>query len=342
MTDPAMSRRKVLVTGATGFLGGAVCEHLRATGGWDVTATGRDAAKGGRVAAERFAPADLAEPGAADALVRGHDAVVHCAALASPWGRREAFSRANVTATAAVLDAAVRAGVRRFVHISTPSIYGEHVHRENLTETSPLPAHPINEYARTKLAAERLVLDARDRLEIVVLRPHALIGVGDTTLLPRLLRAAERGRLRIIGDGHAKTDLTCVENAAFACRLALEADSSRVAGEAFNITNGEPTLLWTSLGQFLSAAGLPTPGRRVPFAAVWTGAALAEAWSRYVSGKEPVLTRYGAEVLAFSQTFDIGKARRLLGYEPVLPLADGLARVGRWWRVRREAASSPT
>ncbi len=337
MTDPTMYRRKVLVTGATGFLGGAVCADLRAAGNWDVTATGRNVEKGASLAVERFAPADLATPGAADALARGHDAVVHCAALASPWGRREDFERANVTATAALLDAAIHAGVRRFVHVSTPSIYGEHTHRENLTETSPLPARSINEYARTKLAAEHLALAAGDRMEVIVLRPHALIGVGDTTLLPRLVRAAARGRLRVIGDDRARTDLTCVENAALACRLALEADASGVAGEAFNITNGEPTLLWASLGQFLETAGLPVPRGRVPFAVVWTGAAVAEAWSRYVSGKEPVLTRYGAGVLAFSQTFDISKARRLLGYEPALPLSEGLTRVGHWWREHTEA-----
>ena len=301
----------MLVTGATGFLGGAVCAELRAAGGWEITATGRNAEKGARIPADHFVPADLAKPGGAVTLARGHDAVVHCAALTSPWGRPAEFERANIIATAALLDAAISAGVRRFVHVSTPSIYGEHVHRENLTEKSPLPARPINEYARTKLAAERLVLAARDRIEVVVLRPHALIGVGDTTLLPRLVRAASHGKLRIIGDGRARTDLTCVENAALACRLALEADAAHVAGEAFNITNGEPTRLWDSLGQFLADAGLPTPRGRVPFALVWTGAALAEAWARYVSGKEPVLTRYGAGVLAFSQTFDIDKARRL-------------------------------
>ena len=329
------NRQKVLVTGATGFLGGEVCAHLCKTGGWDVTATGRDVAKGAQVAADRFVPADLADHGAAG-IVRGHDAVIHCAALTSPWGRRADFERANVTATAALLDAASRAGVRRFVHVSTPSIYGEHRHREGLTETSPLPPRPVNEYARTKLAAERLVLAAKDKMEVVVVRPHALIGVGDTVLLPRLVRAARSGRLRIIGDGRARTDLTCVENAALACHLALEADAARVGGETFNVTNGEPLPLWDALGQFLEAAGLPVPRRRVPFAAVWAGAALAEGWSRHVSGREPVLTRYGAGVLAFSQTFDIGKARRLLGYEPGVPLAEGLANVGRWWREHRE------
>ncbi len=327
-----MNRPKILVTGATGFLGGAVCAHLHASGGWEVTATGRNIEKGARVAADRFIPADLADDGAAAGLVRGHAAVVHCAALTSPWGRPADFERANVSATAALLDAAVAAGLRRFVHVSTPSIYGAHVHREGLTETSPLPPRPVNEYARTKLAAERLVLAAKDRLEVVVLRPHALIGVGDTVLLPRLARAASTGRLRRIGDGRARTDLTCVENAALACRLALEAPAAAVVGEAFNVTNGEPMPLWDALGQFLRAAGLPPPRGRVPFRLAWAGAAFAEAWSRCVSGREPVLTRYGAGVLAFSQTFDIGKARRQLGYAPTVPLAEGLARVGRWWR----------
>ena len=333
-------RQKVLVTGATGFLGGAVCAHLRAAGGWDVTATGRNAGKGADVGADRFVPADLTDHGAVVGLVRDQEAVIHCAALTSPWGRRVDFERANIAGTAALLAASVAAGVRRFVHVSTPSIYGEHVHREGLTETSPLPARPVNEYARTKLAAERLVLAAKDRLEVVVLRPHALIGVGDAVLLPRLVRAASTGRLRIIGDGRARTDLTCVENAALACRLALEGDAARVGGETFNVTNGEPMGLWEALGQFLAAAGLPTPRGRVPFAVVWAGAALAEAWSRHVSGREPVLTRYGAGVLAFSQTFDIGKARRVLGYQPMIPLAEGLARVGRWWREHPELSAS--
>ncbi len=326
-------RRRVLVTGATGFLGGAVCAELRAAGGWEVTATGRDPAKGKRVAADRFLPADLADDGAAALLVRDQEAIIHCAALASPWGRREAFERANVGATRALLEAAVTAGsVRRFVHISTPAIHAEFAHREGLTETSPLPVRPINDYARTKLAAERLVLAAADRLEVVVLRPHALFGVGDTVLLPRLVRAAERGRLPVIGDGRARTDLCCVENAALACRLALEADAGRVRGEAFNIANDEPVPLWETLREFLRAAGLPGPRGRVPFPLAWVGAALAEGWSRAVSGREPAMTRYGAGVLAFSHTFDLTKARQVLGYTPRVSLRESLERTARWWR----------
>ena len=265
----------------------------------------------------------------------GQEAVVHCAALASPWGRRAEFERANIGATQLLLDAAIAAGVRRFVHVSSPAIYAEFAHHERLTETSPLPPRPINDYARTKLAGERLVLAAADRIEVVVLRPHALLGVGDTVLLPRLVRAAARGRLPVIGDGRARTDLCSVENAALACRLALEGDAKRVAGEAFNVSNDEPVPLWDTLREFLRAAGLPGPHGRVPFPVAWAGAALAEGWSRAVSGREPAMTRYGAAVLAFSHTFDLTKARQTLGYAPRVSLAEGLARTARWWRERR-------
>ena len=332
-----MARPRVLVTGATGFLGGAVCAELRAAGGWEVTATGRDAGAGARVAADHFQPGDLTTTGTAAALATGMEAIVHCAALASPWGRREEFERANVGATRALLAAAEKAGVRRFVHVSSPAIYAEFAHREGLTESSPLPARPINDYARTKLAGERLVRAAADRLETVVLRPHALLGVGDRVLLPRLVRAAARGRLPVIGDGRTRTDLCCVENAARACRLALEAPADRVRGEAFNVANGEPVPLWDTLRAFLREAGLPGPRGRVPFRLAWAAAALLEGWSHAVSGREPAMTRYGAAVLAFSHTFDLTKARQGLGYAPEVPLSAGLARAARWWRDRRAA-----
>ena len=316
--------------------------ELRAAGGWEVTATGRDVEAGSRVTANRFQPGDLTANGTAATLVAGMEAVVHCAALASPWGRREDFERANVEATRSLLDASHRAGVRRFVHVSTPAIYAEFAHREGLTETSALPARPINDYARTKLAGERLVLAAADRMETVVLRPHALIGVGDRVLLPRLVRAAARRRLPVIGDGRARTDLCCVENAALACRLALEAGADRVCGEAFNVANDEPVPLWDTLRAFLREAGLPEPRGRVPFGLAWAGAALLEGWSQAVSGREPAMTRYGAAVLAFSHTFDLTKARQVLGYAPRVSLSEGLTRTARWWCERRTVREEGT
>ena len=147
---------RVLVTGATGFLGGALLRHLRSRG-CDPVALGRDAARCDRLKAAGFTTlrTDLSKPDPqlADRIGR-LDAVVHCAALSSPWGRLSAFRAANVEGTRNALDLAARLGARRFVNISSPTVYFELKDRDNVGETAPLPP-PINAYARTKAEAER-------------------------------------------------------------------------------------------------------------------------------------------------------------------------------------------
>ncbi len=98
------------------------------------------------------------------ALCAGIDTVFHAAALSSPWGPERAFRRMNVDVTSAPLTATRTSGVKRFVFVSSPSIYAEFRDRPNLTEADPPAAHPLNAYARTKLAAERLVLAADTRI----------------------------------------------------------------------------------------------------------------------------------------------------------------------------------
>ena len=114
---------RVLITGATGFLGGAVAERLARA--HEVVATGRNRAVGARLEALGvvFEPADLCDRSRVLSIAEGADAVVHCAALSSPWGPSEAFERANVVATESILDACLEHAVPRLVHISTPSVY---------------------------------------------------------------------------------------------------------------------------------------------------------------------------------------------------------------------------
>jgi nucleoside-diphosphate-sugar epimerase len=319
---------EVLLTGATGFFGRAVYDRLQAGGGWSVTGTGRNRERS--IGLERFQPADLATDSDLFSLVKGKTAVVHCAARTSPWGPAAQFHLDNVVATGRLLDAAIANGVRRFIYISTPSIYAEYADRESIKEDDAPAARPLNHYVRTKLAAERMVMSRSGEIEVVVLRPHALIGLGDRTLLPRLVRAARRGALPVIGNGTNRTDLTCVENAAAGCVLAMNAES--IAGEAFNLTNNEPGPLWELLTRFLNSAGLPAPRFKIPVPVARGLAWSAESAANILRWGEPILTRYGVAMLGYSHTFDISKAHRLLNYQPALPLALGLDRVARWYR----------
>jgi 2-alkyl-3-oxoalkanoate reductase len=318
---------RILVTGATGFLGGAVARRLTEQG-HQVLATGRDVTRGAQLSAAGvpFRPANLEIRHQAQSLMVDCECVVHCAALSSPWGKDSTFMRANVVATCHVIDAALAVGVRRLVHISTPSIYMGAGSRFNVHEDDVLPPF-INAYARTKWLAERHVVAARARgLQTIVLRPRALFGPGDTTIFPRLLRALRAGRLPVIGEGENVVDLTYIDNAVDAVVLSCVAGQAAVHSVC-NVSNGEPVKLWAVVEQLSRALGIASPVRRMSRRVAMALATAAEGWAHLTHAKrEPMLTRYGVSVLSDSLTLDIQRARTFLGYTPRVSIEEGLAR----------------
>ena len=317
---------RVLVTGVSGFVGGALGAYLRSIGGYRVTGLSRRPARPGSADAS-FAH-DLTEP--IPPAVGGHDVIVHCAALSSPWARPSDFEAHNVTATKNVLDYARRTACRRFVFISSSSVYYRVGDQWDITEDTPMPEPPINDYARTKRAAERLVLDSS--IPSVVLRPRAVFGPGDTVLFPRILKAARRGMLVRIRrpDGLSpRCDLIYIDNLTWFIERAI---GSGVRG-SFNLTNGEPVDLYAFLGSILEQLGLPAIRRTMPLARALAMAGAMERASRYFFGyREPPITRFGIEVLAHSKTFDVSRATAV--FEPAGPisLAEGMTRFVEWQR----------
>ncbi len=204
---------KALVTGATGFVGGALARRLHSMG-WQVTAQGRNVLALQEL--ERLGihvvMADL-EDDVLRASCANQDIVFHCAAKSSPWGRAQDFYLANVNGTENVIRGCEEFNVARLIHVSTPSIYFEFASRLNVREDAELPKHPANEYARTKRLAESNIDEAFARgLPVITIRPRAIFGPGDTTILPRLIERLQRRQLRIIGDGENVADLTYVDN----------------------------------------------------------------------------------------------------------------------------------
>ena len=328
---------KVVVTGGTGFLGRHVVWRLAAEGA-TVVFTGRDAQAAqqvwhGAAASVSWVALDHGTPGAADTLAglaRGADAIVHCAALSSPWGRRRDFERANLDSTAEVLAACRRQGVRRLVHVSTPSLYFGFADRRGLREDAPLPP-PANHYVRTKRAAEDLIRE-NPPPETVVLRPRALFGPWDQTLVPRLLRVMQRGPVPLMRGGRALADLTYIDNAVQAIGRALTQPLARPHA-VYNVSNGEPRPLDELLALMAREFRIPLRTRAVPWPLVSLGArALEAAYAVAGGGREPPLTRYSAGVLAFDQTLDIGALRTELGYRPTVGIEEGIRRHARWWR----------
>lgn len=306
---------RALVTGGTGGLGRTLVPMLHHRG-HAVRATGRNPAIGKALAGEgvEFVVADLAVDDLAP-LVTGIDTVFHLAARSSPWGSDRLFESANVVATRRLLQAARAAGCRRFVFASSPSVLAEPRDRLLLTERSPVASSFASAYARTKWQAERLVLAADGAaMRTVVLRPRAIVGPHDTVLVPRLLRLARQGAIPLPRGGAALIEISDVRDVACAFIAAAHAEAAN--GQAINISGGQPRALSDIAHAACRALGVPCRIRSVPVGAMMAMARLLEVAGRIV-GREPPVTRYSAMTLAWSMTFDLAGAERLLDWRPL-------------------------
>lgn len=329
--------KTVLVTGATGGLGHNAVEFLLKQG-FRVRATGRNAYRGDALVqlGAQFYCVDLAEGNldALDELVEGVDAVWHCAALSSPWGSYREFERCNVHATFRLLYAAGKAGVSRFVHVSTPALYFDYQHHQNIAETYR-PSAYVNHYASSKALAEQAVQEsvlACPEMTHVVLRPRAIFGPHDRVLLPRLdaLHAQHNGRVPLPHGGKTVLDLTYVDNVVHAMWLASTVQGV-VSGSVYNVTNGAPREIGQVLAELYAQRGKPFAVRSVPYPVLDCAARAMEAVSAF-TGKEPKFTRYSIGALAYDMTLDIGKIERELGYEPQVGMEEALRRTTRWMK----------
>jgi nucleoside-diphosphate-sugar epimerase len=306
--------RVVAVTGATGFIGGHVVRRLAARGD-RVIAFGRrstpEFAELSGVSYLRWTlPDALADP-------PDVDAVVHCAGTVTDWGPKSVFVRVNVEGTRRVLR--TFAGVRRFVHLSTASVYDPRAPKHHVKEDAPYADDYLNEYARSKMLAELAVRD--ERPDAVTLRPHAVYGPGDDKLLPRLLDARWFGTQLALGDGRNHVSVTHVDNLVCAIECAIDGNASGT----FNVADLVEPTVDDLLRAVLADAGLPARIAYVPARLAWPVSAALESIARALGSRHPPrLTRYVVAQLTQEYTLDLSAAVERLGYRPVRTYFDGV------------------
>lgn len=326
---------RILVTGATGFIGGHTARRL-ADAGHQVLATGRVAERLPRGNSTRAMAADLVTC-EMDPLVQDCDVIVHCAALSAPWGRADDFWKANVVATGRLLDAARRHRVRRFIHLGSPSIYFRFRDQLDIGEAFEPPRRWITEYARSKWESECRVRAAAADLPALILRPRAVFGEGDNAILPRLLAVASRGWFPLVDDGRALIDVTHIDNLVELIAHCVDAPVP-TDGRAYNVSNGVPVRVRTLLETLFAALGRNVKLVRMPRAPMLALAWMSEHVARLRPGQpEPQLSRYGIGVIGYSQTLDITRARRELDYRPRADLNAMLGRYARGWSAHGNA-----
>jgi nucleoside-diphosphate-sugar epimerase len=320
-----------LVTGANGFLGGALARMLTERG-YKVRALVRKRGESPLVDGCEVFTGDLRNLDSILPAARGADVIFHVAAVSGIWGTWKHFHSSNTVATRNVLDAALQAKVPKLVYTSSPSVTFDGGHQINVDETAPYPKRWLCHYPHSKALAEQAVLQANDPSVIMTcsLRPHLIWGPRDRHLIPRLIDRARSGQLMRVGDGTNLVDNIYVDNAAFAHIQAAEAmrPGSPVCGSAYFISQGDPVNCWGWINDILKMARLPRVKRSISFFWAWRlGHALEIYHDLFNIEREPRMTRFLAAQLAKSHYFDITRARRDFGYYPLVSLDEGMKRL---------------
>lgn len=328
MTDAigSVRPRRVLVTGAGGFLGGVLARRLQAEGHQVVTIQRGDYPELANAGIEchRGSITDLSVLSRA---MEGCETVFHVAAKAGVWGSWLDYFRTNVQGTQAVIDTCKQAHVRQLVFTSSPSVIFDGKDHVGVDESYPYPASYMAHYPATKADAERRVLNANhESLQTISLRPHLIWGPGDPHLIPRVLDRGQKGKLRRIGNREYLVDAVYVDNAADAHLLAMNAlDRGVGGGEAYFVTNQEPWELWKLLNAILACRGIAPVTKKIPVGLSKSMGALFETTYRLL-GKtsEPPMTRFVASQLSTSHWYSPVKIQRDLGYFPRISMDEGL------------------
>ncbi len=328
---------RVLVTGASGMMGRAVALALIARGDQVTVAQRRPSGL-----ACREVLGDIGDEAVLRRAVDGQDAVLHLAAkvdVAGPWSE---FARVNIEGTRSLIGASRRAGVGRFVQVSSPSV----AHSGSpLVGAGAGPANPRaarSSYSRSKAVAELLALGADgEDLAVLCVRPHLVWGPGDTQLIQPVIERSRTGRLLMIGTGAALVDTTYLDNAVDALLAAVDR-CGPVHGVSLVVSNGEPRSVGEILRRVCAAAGVPGPRGHLPLpVAAVVGGVMEMVWAAVGLRSRPPITRFLAEQLGTAHWFDQRRTRELLNWIPRVSLDHGFALLAAGLSTRQVAPTSP-
>lgn len=328
---------KVLITGASGFLGGHLAADCRGQGDAVRVLVRKtsDISRLKTIPEIEYHYADLREKDELKKACEGIEVVYHCAARVFVSGTYEQHYEANYLGTLNVLDACRTSGVKRLVNLSSPSTVFDFKDQIDIDESYPYPTRYANHYSQTKALAEQEVIKANGNggLTTTSLRPHAIWGPADKIgILTQIVSKLADGKFSSIGhDRDVMVDLCYVKNAAHACILAGR--SEKAGGRIYFITDAEPVSLWPFIDHLCDVLELPGPAKDVsPAIAMSIARAVESIWRLPWLKKKSAapLTRYRVGILTKSSTYNIDAARRDLGYAPVVGVEEGLEQLKSW------------
>ena len=319
---------KALVTGATGFAGGALCRRL-ITDGWEVFAFVRDSSSTDNLEelGVRCIETDITSASAVRETFPDVHVVFHlAAAYRAEHADHGEFWAVNVDATRNLLEESKRRKVTRFVHCSTVGVQGE---IEDPPADESYRYKPGDHYQESKLAGEKLALEyIAGGSPVVIVRPVGLYGPGDERFL-KLFRPIAKGYFVMIGTGETLYHLTYIDD--LVRGFVLAGTRPEAVGEIFTIAGEKYTTLNELVDLIGAAVGRKRRRISVPLRPVMWAADICDRSFRFFGMSPPIYPRR-VEFFALDRAFSIEKARKLLGYEPEIGLEEGLRRTAEWYR----------
>jgi nucleoside-diphosphate-sugar epimerase len=319
----------ILVTGASGFLGGRLAEVLAARG--EVVrvlaraGSALDYLAGLPIEVTRCG---LDDDGRLDEALRGVTHIYHCAGCATDWAPWSVYYQANVEGTRNLLRAAARApGLQRFLHVSTTDVYG--YPRVPCDETHP-PVDTGLPYNRSKCLGERCVWEAANSgLPVTVVRPATLYGPRSKTFGSDIAKLIRQRLMALIDGGRAPGGFCYIDNAVDGI---VDAATARdAAGQAYNLADGTGATWKSYVDAIADGLNLPRPWIDMPAPVAFALANVMEAPHRWlrIPGR-PLLTRHAVYLLCRDQEYPIEKAKREFRFAPKISYEEGMARMIEW------------
>jgi 2-alkyl-3-oxoalkanoate reductase len=323
----ALAGKRVLVTGATGFIGGRVAERLATEESAVVTGVGRNLEKAAYLAQQgvHLEQADIRDTARLTQLAAGQDVVIHAAAWMG-GAPPELAHDLNVTATRDLVQLVGEVGVTRFVLISSMSVYGDPPRTGQIDETHPLDTSQTDPYSRTKALGEQAARTAAQVscLDLAIARPTMVYGPRSDVWTLRMLHRIRSGVPMVLGDGSGHAHPVYIDN--LVDGLLLTAVHPQAVGEAFNFS--DPPITWRRFFQYYADMA----GCKLRHTPLWLGRLIAGAADLLrlnlpLNGRR---VQYNLNQV----TYSVHKAEQRLGYRQRISIDEGMAQTEAW--LRRE------
>jgi nucleoside-diphosphate-sugar epimerase len=318
---------RVAITGASGFLGGALARAY-CDNGDQVVALVRKTSNISLLKEldVEIIYGELSDETVFHALLKNTDLGIHCAALTTDIGPWEQFVTVNINSTKNFFEASLKQGCSKVVYISSVAVYGNGRHHRGTDEEAPYETIIIDNYTRSKIIADRMAFEYHQKynLPVTVVRAGYIWGPKDRAIMPLLIEAIKSNKLAVADGGANIMHLSHIDNVVQGVMLAARSEKS--IGRAYNITDGSKVTTLRFLTDLIDIIGIEYKIRSFPYVPIYVAAYFLELYARLRRHKfKPPITRYTVRLSKYDQVFDISRAMYELGYKPHVNYKEGMA-----------------